>query len=161
MSYMPKEPVVSYIPPIAWRIVNRKGNREIGIIRDSSPPEAFATNTWGDGVALTISRLRDVGHAIVLGRFATVEKAKAAAQAHLDAGPTRDDRLLPVESAGALILRGRQQRIRELCMEAMAVDPPAADKDPTKLAPESFLGVKITRILDGALDDYIKERDAL
>lgn len=165
-SYIPSEitaPVQSYLPTIRWERAKRSINHvEYGHIRDSSPPERFNVlqKRAGDRVWLSICRTADARSVpwTELGTFDTVDDAKAAAQGHVDAGPVGT----PIQQPdGSAILRGRQYRIRALCAEAMAVDPPGPLKDPTKLAPESFLAVRITRILDGALDEYIKEADAL
>lgn len=152
--------IVSYMPAIAWRQTTKGGWR--GAIRDSYPAEQFCIDKIGNLIVLSIARTQTIGDSVALDLDCqSIEFAQIVARQHLGNGPTRDDRSLPVESMSALILRGRQQRIRDLCTEAMAVDPPGPLKDPTKLAPESFLAVKITRVLDGALDEYIKEVDAL
>lgn len=85
-------PIVSYMPMITWRETNKKAWR--GDIRDSNPSEMFAIGLHGpDDYRLFIYRLDDVcAPWVPLGDFLNLYEAQRAAQAHLDKGPTRDER---------------------------------------------------------------------
>lgn len=148
--------MTSYIPRISWHSSTRKIGRELGAIRDTRPAEQFIVTRWGaDEIVLSIGRVMDISTPeAVLGKFATVDEAKAAAEAHLDKGPTRDDRT--TYRLFDPVLRGRIEHIREMCNNTANLDVSTAG-----LSDRAWLARNVLNVLDGTIDDQIRTENQL